>query len=203
MIYRDNNGEHHYVIDNEEQDCSQNFDIQSRQVTWRKRNATERGNCQVETLPGVTPERFQRINTTMASSPGWLYQIKPTAAEDKQLSVTALDDPNVTLNERTNGGKNHGYFIGRHEMLVMETHGRLATMGKKEPHYGYIFSHDDRYIYAFSQGRMWRYKTARPESAFINNDNDLVTDEGVYHYSCDKIKFSPVVPEGKKAGNAL
>lgn len=170
LIYRDKNGEHHYVIDNEEQDCSQNFDIQSRQVTWRKRTATNRGNCQVETLPGVDPEQFYRINTTMASSPGWLYQMKSTAAEDKQLSVTALDDPHMTLSERTNGGKNHGYFIGRYEMLVVKTHGRLATMGKKEPRYGYIFSHDDRYIYAFEPDDMlYRYRMTLPASADIYN----------------------------------
>ncbi|VUS37353.1 DKNYY domain-containing protein [Klebsiella spallanzanii] len=170
LIYRDKNGEHHHTIDNEEQDCSQNFDIQSRQVTWRRRAATERSNCQVETLPGADPERFQRINTTMASSPGLLYQIKPTAAEDKQLSVTALDDPNVILNERTNAGKSHGYFIGRQEVLEVATYGRLATMGKKEPHYGYIFSHDDRYIYAFEpDDTLYRYRMMLPASADIYN----------------------------------
>ncbi len=171
LIYRDKNGEHHYTIDNEERDCSQNFDIQSRQVTWRRRTATKYGNCQVETLPGVDPEQFHRINTTMAWSPGWLYQIKPTTAEDKQLSVTALDDPHVTLNERANAGKSHGYFIGRQKMLVVETHGRLATRGKEESDYGYIFSHDDRYIYTFDPGdRLYRYRMTLPASADIHND---------------------------------
>ncbi|UGS42649.1 hypothetical protein [Pseudocitrobacter corydidari] len=171
LIYRDKHGEHHYPIGNEEQDCSVIFDIQSRQVTWRRRPVSEYKNCQVETLTGVDPEHFYRVKASMASSPGWFWQVKASAAQDQQLTTIALDDPQLVIDKRINGGKHHGYFIAHDALWEVATFSRLTVMGKKLPYYGYIYAHDDRYVYAFEPGdQLFRYLLPAPGS--VNPDDD-------------------------------
>ncbi|MCJ8062663.1 hypothetical protein MU458_14790, partial [Staphylococcus aureus] len=62
LIYRDKTGKHDYEIDNSSRYCGY-FNIGLREVTWLKHEATNAGSsCKVETLPGVDPEYFFRLN---------------------------------------------------------------------------------------------------------------------------------------------
>lgn len=201
LIYRDKNGEHHYTIDNEERDCSQNFDIQSRQVTWRRRTATKYGNCQVETLPGVDPEQFNVISSAIAQYQDRIYIVEDRDLLDQRLkviSVTGLD-PSIELHIGINpAGKDRAYIVRDGGIQTVKTVGKMIRIKNSDGDFSTLFSHDERYVYAFLEGQMWRYKTARPESASINNEGDLVTDEGIYRYGGDEIKFFPHCPSGKK-----
>ncbi|ECB6801583.1 hypothetical protein E0X36_07370 [Salmonella enterica subsp. enterica serovar Gambia] len=87
LIYRDKTGKHDYEIDNSSRYCGY-FNIGLREVTWLKHEATNAGSsCKVETLPGVDPEYFFRLN----GNTGWykdrIYQVSTNALGEGVLRI--------------------------------------------------------------------------------------------------------------------
>lgn len=199
LIYRDKNGERRYPFG---RNCSSIFDRQLGKVTWRTRTATPRGNdCRVETLPGVDPEKFNVISHAIAQYQDRIYIVEDRDLLDQRLKVISVAglDPSIELHIGINpAGKDRAYIVRDGGIQTVKTVGKMIRIKNSDGDFSTLFSHDERYVYAFLEGQMWRYKTARPEFASINNEGDLVTDEGIYRYGGDEIKFFPHCPSGKK-----
>lgn len=190
LIYRDKHGEKRLSYG---RNCTDIFDIQLGKVTWRTRPATPRGNdCRVETLPDVAPENFNVISRAIAQYKDRVYIVKDRDFLDQRLSIIKIADPELELDTGINvTDSNRAYVVSEDSVLTVRTAGKMVRIKLPDGEFSQLFAHDNRYVYAFLEGDMWRYKTARPEAAYINEDNDLVIDEGKYRSYGAESKFIP------------
>ncbi|VUS37359.1 hypothetical protein [Klebsiella spallanzanii] len=190
LIYRDKHGEKRYPYG---RNCTDIFDIQLGKVTWRTRNATPRGNdCRVETLPNVDPEKFNVISHAMAQFKDRIYIVKDRDLLDQRLSIIKIADPELELDIGINvTDSNRAYVISEGNVRTVRTAGKMVRIKQPDGDFSPLFAHDDRYVYAFLEGDMWRYKTARPEAAYIDDFDDLIIDEGKYRLYGAESKFIP------------
>lgn len=179
LIYRDKHGEKRLSYG---RNCTDIFDMQLGKVTWRTRTATPRGNdCRVETLPDVDPENFNVISRAIAQYKDRVYIVKDRDFLDQRLSIIKIADPELELDTGINvTDSNRAYVVSEDSVLTVRTAGKMVRIKRSDGEFSQLFAHDDRYIYAFLEGDMWRYKTARPEAAYIDDFDDLIIDEGKY-----------------------
>lgn len=191
LIYRDKNGTHRYAFG---KNCLDTFDIQKDKVTWITRDASTSGDdCRIETLEGVDPEHFTRLNGNSAQYKDSLYQFTYRSPLDKILVVTKIIDPELQLERGLNQYGQRLYFVGRDDVQTFDTVGALVWLKKTDGTPSDTFARDDRYLYFISNfvGRMARMETRDLDAAYLSKGNrDLVTVEGIYDWVNNR--FTPV-----------
>ncbi|UGS39803.1 hypothetical protein [Pseudocitrobacter corydidari] len=191
LIYRDKNGTHRYAFG---KNCLDTFDIQKDKVTWITRDASTSGDdCRIETLEGVDPEHFTRLNGNSAQYKDSLYQFKYRSPLDKTLVVTKIIDPELQLERGLNQYGRRVYFVGLDEVQTFDTVGALVWLKNPDGTPSDTFARDERYLYFISDsmGRMARMETRDLDAAYLSKGNhDLVTVEGNYDWLNNH--FTPV-----------
>lgn len=190
LIYRDKNGEKQHLFG---RSCNTIFTPLLGSVTWRTRAPSPRGNdCRVETLPDVNPEHFNVISRTMGQYRDRVYIVEDTELLDQHLKIVSIADADISLKDGINvASDSRAYVVSDDAIQTVHTVGKMVPIKESDGENSTYFSHDSRYIYAFLNGRMWRYKSSAPTEAYINDDFDLVTHEGVYRRNDENITFTP------------
>lgn len=174
LVYRDKNGEHRYsygapagkmvaASDND------SFEIGEKTVRWRKQLSRNFEWSAWQDVPNVDPEQFHLITDRIAQYQDRLYVARLSPFGEDQLDIITLDTSDLTVNRIFNGGKQHIYFIHdsrvTKDVQVMVTSGPLTTTHR--------FAWDDRYVYTWTDFRLFKTESPCPAQTFIRNKNEV------------------------------
>ncbi|WP_142981591.1 hypothetical protein [Klebsiella spallanzanii] len=143
-------------------------------------------------VPTITPQIIRWIWRRWMSGSLLIYIVKDRDLLDQRLSIIKIADPELELDIGINvTDSNRAYVISEGNVRTVRTAGKMVRIKQPDGDFSPLFAHDDRYVYAFLEGDMWRYKTARPEAAYIDDFDDLIIDEGKYRLYGAESKFIP------------